>query len=83
MSHDIRAPLTAILGYSELLYRLGDVHNAPSERIEMLSAIKRNSSQLLELITDLLDFTQFKSDQFELSPIETDPLLLVFEVAAC
>jgi two-component system, sensor histidine kinase len=82
MSHDIRAPLTAILGYSELLYRLGDVHNAPSERIEMLSAIKRNSSQLLELITDLLDFTQFKSDQFELAPIETDPLLLVFEVAA-
>jgi len=82
MSHEIRTPLTAILGYTEGLYLFGDISKAPSRRIEMLSAIKRNGSHLLDLISDLLDLSQIEAGQLELIQTPSAPHALVLEVAA-
>lgn len=82
MSHEIRTPLTAILGYTDALRCCGDIRRAPSSRIKMLSAIRRNGSHLVDLISDLLDLSQIEAEHLELAPTATSPLKLVLEVAA-
>ncbi|MEO2014060.1 MAG: ABC transporter substrate-binding protein [Fuerstiella sp.] len=82
MSHEIRTPLTAILGYTEGLHRFGDISKAPGRRIEMLSAIKRNGSHLLDLISNVLDLSQIEAGQLDLMPTPSSPHALVMEVCA-
>lgn len=82
MSHEIRTPLTAILGYSDALHQFGDLQQAPTKRINMLSAIKRNGSHLLDLINDILDLSQIEAGQVDLSLTPDSPFALVQEVTA-
>lgn len=82
MSHEIRTPLTAILGYADALRHFGDIAKAPTSRVEMLSAVKRNGNHLLDLINDLLDLSQIEAGQLDLSLTPSSPLALVQEVAA-
>ncbi|MEO2027737.1 MAG: ABC transporter substrate-binding protein [Fuerstiella sp.] len=82
MSHEIRTPLTAILGYTDGLHMFGDISKAPARRIEMLSAIKRNGSHLLDLISDVLDLSQIEAGQLDLIPTPSSPHALVMEVCA-
>lgn len=62
ISHEIRTPISGILGYAELLYH-DDLNKNEKEYI---LTIKHNSEHLLELINDLLD----------LSKIEVNSLIL-------
>ncbi|MCP4782834.1 MAG: response regulator [Fuerstiella sp.] len=82
MSHEIRTPLTAILGYTDGLHLFGDISKAPGRRIEMLSAIKRNGSHLLDLISDVLDLSQIEAGQLDLMQTPSSPHALVMEVCA-
>ena len=82
MSHEIRTPLTAILGYADALHQFSDIKRAPASRIEMLSAIKRNGSHLLDVINDILDLSQIEAGQLDLARVPSSPLALVQEVAA-
>ncbi|MCY2992779.1 MAG: PAS domain S-box protein [Planctomycetota bacterium] len=63
MSHEIRSPMTAILGFSELL-TLSDVP-APRQR-EFLGFIHSNGQALLALINDILDLSRIEADRLEL-----------------
>ncbi|MGQ0600980.1 MAG: ATP-binding protein, partial [Anaerolineales bacterium] len=54
-SHDLKNPLTAIIGYSDLLSRVGAL--APRQ-IEFLDRIKLSSQQMLELVQDLLELAR-------------------------
>lgn len=54
VSHDLRAPLTTILGYSSLLAHKANFAGFGVE----FSAIQRNAHVLLSLIDDLLDFAR-------------------------
>jgi signal transduction histidine kinase/CheY-like chemotaxis protein/HPt (histidine-containing phosphotransfer) domain-containing protein len=60
IAHEIRTPLTSILGFSEVLLELD---SSAGERREALHAIRRNSHHLLELITGILDLSKIKSGQ--------------------
>lgn len=76
LSHDLRTPLSSILGFSDLL--LSD----PSRRIprrqkEMIEAIRRNGSALLDQINDLLDLSTLESGQLVLK-LESVPLDALF-----
>ncbi len=63
MSHDIRTPMNAIVGFSTLLMR--DANN-PS-KIEEYSKILNSSCQyLLNLVDDVLDMGKIESGQFSL-----------------
>ncbi|MCC7344648.1 MAG: hypothetical protein IT573_06885 [Deltaproteobacteria bacterium] len=54
ISHDLKAPLISIRGFSELLQE-GRVE-APEKRLEYLRRVEANAAQMLEWIDDLIHF---------------------------
>ena len=69
VSHDIRTPLNAIIGYSELL--LGGIPSE-EERSKALSAISTSGQTLLQLINDVLDLSKLEADKMVITPVVTD-----------
>ena len=65
VSHDIRTPLNAILGYSELL-RFGV--GSEAERTEALDSIRASGTTLLQLVNDVLDFAKMDAGKMTLRP---------------
>ena len=60
-SHEIRMPLNAIVGFSELLIDSDD----PDERTECECVIESNNELLLRLINDILDLSKIESGILE------------------
>ncbi len=58
VSHDLRSPLTAILGYIELLERVGPINDKQRTFIQRVQMSVRN---ITELINDLLDLGRIES----------------------
>ncbi|MBQ7153824.1 MAG: amino acid permease [Clostridia bacterium] len=69
MSHDIRTPMNAIVGYVQLAKREKDVSPAISN---YLSKIEASSDHLLALINDVLELSRIESGKMELSPVPSD-----------
>ena len=61
MSHEVRTPLNAIVGFSAVLTDEDESFDDESRR-EFSEIIKVNSFQLLKLINDILDFSDFEND---------------------
>ena len=70
VSHDIRTPLNAILGYSELLQ--GGM-KSPGERDEALKSIRASGTALLQLVNDVLDLAKMDAGKMKL---QQEPVLL-------
>ncbi|NDV54208.1 response regulator [Parabacteroides sp. 52] len=65
ISHDIRAPLSSIIGYIELLQR-----SYPDEQQRLyLKNMSGSSSHILSLVNDLLDFQRLESGQMEIHEV--------------
>lgn len=62
MSHEIRTPLNAVLGMAELL----QLTSLDDRQRQSLDTICTSGDTLLTLIDDLLDFSKFESEPFEL-----------------
>jgi signal transduction histidine kinase/DNA-binding response OmpR family regulator len=78
ISHDIRAPLSSILGYLELLR-----HKPEGDRKEeYLDHIAAASGHVLSLVNDLLDFHRLESGQIVIRRIPFHLRLLFEEVYA-
>ena len=77
VSHDIRTPLNAIIGYSELL--LGGIPDE-EERRKALSGISTSGQTLLQLINDVLDLSKLESGKMVINPEPTDVRELVSSV---
>ena len=77
VSHDIRTPLNAIIGYSELLL---DGIDDNQERTRALSAISTSGHTLLELINDVLDLSKLESGKMVIKTELTDVRELVSSV---
>ncbi len=58
LSHEVRTPLNAVLGYSQEL--LQDSRTAPDMR-EKLLVIQQNGQQLMKLFTSLLDYSRLEN----------------------
>jgi CheY-like chemotaxis protein/anti-sigma regulatory factor (Ser/Thr protein kinase) len=69
MSHDLRTPLNAVLGFAQLLS--ADTLN-DSQR-ECVHQILKGGSHLLDLINEVLDIARIESGQLSLSPEPVDP----------
>lgn len=65
INHELRTPLTPILVFSDLLH---NEHYGPlNERQKQVSAnIKESAQHLLELLSDILDFSDIKSGELKL-----------------
>lgn len=59
MSHEIRTPLNAIVGFSNLLAETDD----PQERETFRDLVNRNNDRLLQLLNDVLDFSELETDR--------------------
>ncbi|MDZ7720355.1 MAG: GAF domain-containing sensor histidine kinase [Balneolaceae bacterium] len=70
LSHDLRSPLSGIIGMSDLLGELVDEDN--KEAMEMTSLINQSAKQLNQLIDDILNYTIIESKGFTLNRKETD-----------
>jgi PAS domain S-box-containing protein len=67
ISHEMRTPLNAVLGSTELA--LDDVDD-PQVMLEHLQRIKRSSEALLRLITDILDVSKIEAGQIDIEPTQ-------------
>ena len=62
ISHDIRAPLSSIMGYIELLQR----RHPDARQQYYLENMRSSSDHVLSLVNDLLDYQRLESGQIEL-----------------
>ncbi len=69
MSHDMRTPLNAIIGISELASKAVD---NPEKISEYLDKINLSSRQLLELINDILDMSRMEQGKVVLNTQKFD-----------
>ncbi|MBR6452241.1 MAG: response regulator [Lachnospiraceae bacterium] len=68
MSHEMRTPLNAVIGLTELAQR---ETNAKSIK-EYLPQILNSAQMLLDIVSDVLDFSKAESGKMEIVPVEYD-----------
>lgn len=64
MSHDLKAPMNAVLGFAELLSR----HPLSAGQHESVTIIKQRGEELMLLIQTVLDSARLEAQSFVLSP---------------
>ncbi len=69
MSHDIRTPMNAIIGYTDLLEIYGD---DVEKREDYLGKIKSSSEYLLSLLNDVLEMARIESGKYIMDETVTD-----------
>jgi signal transduction histidine kinase len=67
MSHDLKAPLNAVLGFTELVRR----NPLTKEQNESLAIIEQRGRELLVLIDTILDSARVEAGELEVSPAPT------------
>ena len=68
MTHEIRTPINAIVGFAELLSSL-----PPSDdRNEVIKIIKNNCDMLLRLVDDILTASSLESGSMKIKPVDVD-----------
>lgn len=78
MSHEIRIPLTTIVGFSELLSDPA----TEEERKEYIERIRKGAEYLLALVSDILDLSKIEVGKMDLELMEVNPAKLVDGVVA-
>ncbi|MCR8658612.1 sensor histidine kinase [Paenibacillus endoradicis] len=65
VSHDLKTPLTVIMGYAEMLTRNADL--AQDERQRMLNQVYKKTVEVHELINAFFDLAKLEADDFDIS----------------
>ncbi|MFZ5909103.1 MAG: ATP-binding protein [Chloroflexota bacterium] len=58
VSHDLRSPLTSVLGYTELVERVGALNE---QQVEFLDRIRASVESITSLVNDLLDLSRLEA----------------------
>ncbi len=72
VSHDLRAPLRAIHGYTRLLAE--DLKDGDSEKKRMMEAVMRNARKMGKLIDDLLSLSRMGRKELQRSHVDMNLL---------
>jgi signal transduction histidine kinase len=78
VSHDLKAPLSLISGYSELIEEANESDHPDPQRQELLRAIREHARQLTERVNRLLKLSRFEAGAFPVQP-EPVPVVPLFE----
>lgn len=78
MGHEIRTPMTGVLGMAELLTHT----KLDFDQADMVRTIRDSGEVLLKLVNDALDLARIEAGRFELEKQALDPIGLMHEVAA-
>ena len=70
MSHEIRIPLNAIIGFSQVL-SLPEGSNTEEEKKQYISYINNNSNMLMMLIDDILNLAEGETGTYQLNITDT------------
>ena len=68
MTHEIRTPINAIVGFSEVLSSMPGVE----EKKEVIQIIKNNCDMLLRLINDILTASSLETGHMDIRPVKVD-----------
>lgn len=79
VSHEMRTPLSGILGFAELL-KLRHFGELNERQADFVRHIDESGEHMLGLVNDLLDLTRLDSDSVELSLEDVSPAEVVSEV---
>ena len=74
VAHDLRNPITAIIGLTDLLHATTDQGN------QYIDLINRSCNNALSIIIDLLDLTELGNDAFKLVTITTEINALINDI---
>lgn len=77
MSHDIRTPMNAIIGYTNLIKKEPGL---PQKTKNYLDKIEASNNHLLALINDILDMSRIESGKMELDPQKSNIVKALDEV---
>ena len=77
ISHDIRTPLNAIIGYSQLLKT---VFKGKSDESDAVNSIMASGKTLLGLVDDVLDLSKLETGTMEIALEPTDCPALIKEI---
>ena len=77
MSHELRSPLTSILGLTELL-----LEQARADDRQALRVILQSGTTLLALLNELLDLSKLRAGKFTLVEEEVDVRVVVQETVS-
>ncbi len=72
MSHEMRTPLTAILGYADLLKDDASLLDSPERRAATVETIHAAGQHLLTLINDILDLSKIEAGKMSVERRPTD-----------
>ena len=78
MSHEIRSPMAAILGFTEIL---GQNLEKP-ENLAAIDTITRNGEHLLQVLNDILDLSKIEAGKLEMENIGCQPCDVVADMAS-
>lgn len=70
ISHDLKNPLTSIMGYAELCYNKPDL--SKEERSTYMKVIYENSLRANNLITDLFELSKIESPEYAIKKTRVD-----------
>lgn len=70
ISHDLKNPLSSILGYSETL--MYEENLSEKEKLEYISIINKNSHRANKLINDLFEFSLYENCNYKLNLDKVD-----------
>ena len=69
MSHDIRTPLNAIIGYTALAQK---EDTSPAQQKAYIEKIEKASHQLLDIVNDVLEMSRIETGKLEIEPAPMD-----------
>jgi len=81
MNHELRTPLSTIIGFSEVLQ--DEMFGVLTEKqLEYVGYILQSSRNLLALITDIIDLSKIEADRAELEPERVRPREVVMSAVS-
>ncbi len=76
ISHEVRTPINAVLGFNELVIRESNEDKIRNYALD----IKKSGGAMLNLINDLLDISKIESGKMDLVPVSFDLVALLNDV---
>ncbi len=73
MSHEIRSPMSSIIGLSDLALR----HEDSPEQRERLDTVRESAEHLLSVIDDILEFSMLEAGKLQLDNVDFRPDLML------
>ena len=71
MSHELKTPLNAILGFSDLMGALAE-NLSPAQVREYASLIHQGGHNLLKMVNQIMDLTKISAGRYELRKVRVD-----------